>query len=312
MTSRRLVPGPIANLARQQAGVVSTAQLRANGMTKTQIARLVGDVWQRIDKGLYYTNTSDVPWKALVWAGYIAGGDDAVACGRTAARLFGLIDDDERPIVIMVPRERSPQRRWFVEYRRATVGIRRTQTRQGIRCTSVADTVLDVCASGTVQDVVALISRAIQQRLTSGRQLAAAMDRRRAVKFRPEIIAMISDAADGAHSPLEVEYLRKVERAHGLPKGRRQRHAGNAKQWVDVIYRAYGLIVELDGEATHRRAAFRDRTRDNANAKVGWTTLRFGWHEIMADPCGVAAQIIEALIARGWRGIPAQCSTCAA
>lgn len=39
---------------------------------------------------------------------------------------------------------------------------------------------------------------------------------------------MLSDVDTGAESPLELRHLRRVERAHGLPQGRRQRRVSGS------------------------------------------------------------------------------------
>ena len=76
---------------------------------------------------------------------------------------------------------------------------------------------------------------------------------------------MLVDVAEGAQSPLELTYLRDVERAHGLPTGSRQvRVAGRRVIWVDVDYEEYSTRVELDGRLGHQgEGRFRDRRRDN-------------------------------------------------
>ncbi len=60
---------------------------------------------------------------------------------------------------------------------------------------------------------------------------------------------VLGDVAAGAQSALEIEYLRDVERAHGLPDGERQQPSG--RTWQDVRYRRFSTIVELDGRLGH-------------------------------------------------------------
>jgi hypothetical protein len=39
--------------------------------------------------------------------------------------------------------------------------------------------------------------------------------------------------------------------------------------------------------------------------------LRYGWRDVVGDPCGVAAQVAVLLTARGWSGTPQPCgATC--
>ncbi len=48
----------------------------------------------------------------------------------------------------------------------------------------------------------------------------------------------------------------------------------------------------------------RDRRRDNRHTKTARPSLRDGWHEVSGEPCGVATEVAEALIGRGWAGYP--------
>ena len=52
---------------------------------------------------------------------------------------------------------------------------------------------------------------------------------------------------------LEYEYLRNVERAHGLPRADWQARSARRGRAIfrDVLYRQYRVAVELDGRAAH-------------------------------------------------------------
>ena len=106
---------------------------------------------------------------------------------------------------------------------------------------------------------------------------------------------ILSDATTGVQSFLEQVYLRRVERAHGLPTAQRQLRAALPDE--PVVYRVmeyltYDLIVELDGRIGHADIAssWRDMRWDNVAAVQGKTTLRFGY-ELVGDPCTTASQV---------------------
>ena len=109
------------------------------------------------------------------------------------------------------------------------------------------------------------------------------------------------------HSELERRHLVDVERAHGLPTGRRQRAAGKTRQ--DAYYDEFATVVELDGRVVHvlSDASWRDMVRDNATAERGETTLRYGWQDVRHRPCEVAAQMANVLRANGWTGHARPC-----
>ena len=165
---------------------------------------------------------------------------------------------------------------------------------------------LDALGNATRPElVVDLVLRAGQRRLTTPARLRAAAAGRRRLRWRRLLEALCGELAEGVHSVLEHVYRRDVERAHGLPRGSRNRpEAGSASSWYrDVWYRAWRVLVELDGRGTHPvEEAFRDRRRDNWAARAGEVALRYGWREVVGAPCEVAAEVAEVLRGRGWTG----------
>lgn len=132
---------------------------------------------------------------------------------------------------------------------------------------------------------------------------------RKKISWRPLVDALLLDVAEGAQSTLELQHLRRVERAHGLPSGQRQRRRAGARVvWIDVDYDEYDLRIELDGRLGHEGdGRFRDRQRDNRGVVEQTWTLRYGHAELFDDPCAVAAEQACVLYDRGWRGRPTPC-----
>jgi very-short-patch-repair endonuclease len=113
------------------------------------------------------------------------------------------------------------------------------------------------------------------------------------------------------HSALEYRYGHDVETPHGLPKSKRQVRVrqGDKREYRDVLYEEYELVVELDGQVAHpgdRR--WLDIWRDNAAAATGALTLRYGYRDLALTPCLVAAQVSQVLRSRGWPGTARPCS----
>jgi hypothetical protein len=109
---------------------------------------------------------------------------------------------------------------------------------------------------------------------------------------------------------LERRYLLHVERAHGLPKARRQQRArtGSGATHRDVEYVEQALVLELDGRLGHEWALDRwdDLNRDLDAATSGRLTLRAGWGQVL-QPCRLARVLALILAARGWTGTPHAC-----
>ena len=306
------VRAQIRSLAAAQAGVVTREQARAYGLSDGMIARLVREAhWRRLDRGLFLTADIDPCFEARAWAGVLLGGDHARIGGLAAGRLNGLVDDDPEVMVVLVPHACRVMSRpgWQVVLERP--GTHRAPSRGAPPRIDVDDTVLDLCAAGTPAGCADWVTIAVQRRLTTPRRLLRALEARERHPQRRTLRKLLEEVAQGAQSPLELTYLRDVERAHDLPCGVRQAVSADRSAVRDVLYAEYGVVVELDGRLGHTELGrFRDLSRDNAATLEGLCTLRYGHAEVHARPCAVAEQVAAALAQRGWTGILRRCERC--
>lgn len=304
----------LTELLQTQLGLVSAAQLRSVG-TSVDLAkaRVLTGRWQRPRRGVFAAFSGTLSRRAEIWAALLRCGDGAVASHETAAELHDLTDAVDDLLHVTIPAQRR--------VRGAHPGIRihhshrLALTRHPVKApprTRLDDTVLDlVDTSRTASQASAWILAAIQRRRSTASRLAARLAGRKKIRWRPMAEAILIDATGGAHSMLEVEHVRRVERSHGLPTGTRQRRvAGDRVIWIDVDYLAYATRVELDGRVGHiGEGAFRDRRRDNGGTLAGQVTLRYGHAEVFGTPCAVAAEQAVVLQDRGWHERPRPCSS---
>jgi hypothetical protein len=178
--------------------------------------------------------------------------------------------------------------------------------------TRVEETVIDLTqAAATFDEAFSWLGQACGSRLTTASLLRQAVEERKKLSHRAELLAALGDVAEGAHSPLETRYVRRVERPHGLPAAERQVLVilAGRRRYLDNLYRAYRLAVELDGSAAHPVAErWRDIHRDNSLAALRVLTLRYSWSDVTSRRCGVAAEIAAVLTQRGWPGRVRPCS----
>jgi hypothetical protein len=178
---------------------------------------------------------------------------------------------------------------------------------------TVESTVLDLSDVRDAGEVVELVTTAVQRRLTTVKRLRQDLDARARHRHRALLRDLLADVGAGAESPIELRYLRDVERPHGLPKGSRQQSRSGLPYMTDVDYVEFGLIVELDGRAGHEGIGrFRDMDRDNRHALLDATTLRFGHYDLASRPCAVAFQVYCALAGRGYVEVFLRCRNCIA
>ena len=255
--------------------------------------------------GVYLTFTGPVPPLALVWGALLYAGESATASLGTAAWLWGLRSDLPAQIDVCVPFERqvTDQPGVHVASRKNLVNLRHPA--MSPPRTRIEDTVLDLIDHAADEDeVVALITRACQRRLTTAARLSQRALGRTRLRWRDLVRDGLEDVAAGVQSALERRYLR-IERAHGLPTGTRNQVEGSRgrRRYRDVRYRRFRTVVELDGNAAHPvEDRDLDRARDNDITVAQEITLRYGWRAVAGAPCATAAQVARVLTNRGWQG----------
>lgn len=229
----------------------------------------------------------------------------------TAAELSKLTNSQSRLIHVTVPRHQHVRPISGVMIHRSS---RVSQARHPAVMpprTRIEETALDLAGcSKDLEDALAWLARACATRLTTPGRIRVALDQRARVRWRQALAAGLDDIEDGAHSALELRYVRRVERAHGLPRAQRQVRTvrGQRTEYKDALYTEFGVGVETDGAVAHPpEAHWRDRHRDNAAATDGIITLRYSWADVTQRPCHTAAQVAAVLQHRGWRGTPHPC-----
>jgi hypothetical protein len=268
-------------------------------------------LWQRLHRRVYATFSGPVPRVARIWAAVLAAGDGAAVSHHTAGELAGLVDFQERSIHVSVPDNRRVSAiSGVVLHRSSRLAVACHSTRLP-RQTRLEETVLDLAdLSSDAGRAIAWCATACGRRLTTPLRLSEALAERSRHRWRSELVAALGDIEAGCQSPLEIRYLRRVERPHGLPASSRQvqqrRFAGHI--YDDVNYRLFGVVVELDGRVAHpAESRFCDLERDNVAGARGDVVLHYGWADVSTRPCEVAWQVAEVLRARGWSGRPTPC-----
>lgn len=307
-------PGLQELLAREQYGVVSRQQLLDLGATDHDIARMLRRrEITATQPGVYVNHTGRLTRPQREWVALLAcapaalshesampGGNPPVVhvCvdqSRTLARVAGVVVHRTSHLGDRVDWHRRPPR---VRPEHATIDVMEAR----------------ICARD-VASAYAALTRACHTREVVPPALRSALTERKQVSHRRLIAGMIDDIEQGANSVLERGYLQLVERAHGLPRARRQRtsHATGKRTDQDVRYEEYGVIVEPDGRAFHDSPEARDvdARRDLAERAVSDAlTLRVTYGLVFNDACRTARWIGQILQRRGWQCEVRRCPRC--
>ncbi len=186
--------------------------------------------WQRLHFGAYAAFTGEPTRGAVLWAAVLRTGPRSILSHETAAELDGLLDKHSTLIHVTVPVQQHmrPVAGLAIHRSRRIIDVRRQRLLPPRTMTE--ETVLDLAgAAASFDEVVSLLARACQRRLTTPFLIGENLERRAKQPWRAEIGQALTDVASGVHSGLEYRYLRDVERAHGLPTAQRQaRRPGRA------------------------------------------------------------------------------------
>ena len=306
-----------AAIAELQGGIISRGQLLDLDLTSEQAKSDINTGrWQRIFPGVYATFTGPIGTYSRVWAALLYAGQGAAASHGTALWLWKLADETPAVIDVVVPESRRVLRQpgLRVHRRRALdqpdISSHIHPSAQPARL-RVEEAVLDHCDSVAAPTAIDLVLRAAQRRVTTADRLRRSMQQRPRQRWRSLLLDVLAEVQGGVASNLELAYRRDVEETHHLPVGTRneaETGLGGGHWYRDVRYRPWHVIVELDGREAHPvGAAFRDMRRDNVAAVAGDAALRYGWRDVVGDPCGVAAQVGAVLALGGWTGHPGKC-----
>ena len=301
----------IADLLVHQCGVISRRQTLATGADDVLIARKVRRrEWARVHPGVYVDHTGPLTWEQRAWAAVLYAHPAALA-GRSALQAHRVRGHQSAEIHLAISHERKVRLRPGVRIERLADFDAAVQANLEPPRVRVEHALVRVASSAPSDDAaVGVLADGCQSRRTTAARLADELRATPSLPRRGLLLAIVDDVASGAFSVLERRFLRQVERAHGLPRGQRQRpdSSGPRATQRDVEYVEQALLVELDGRLGHEWAADRwdDLDRDLAAATTGRLTLRAGWGQVL-QPCRLAKMLALVLAARGWSGSPRPC-----
>lgn len=307
-------PKAVRRLLAHQAGIASRRQLAELAVTPADLRRLLRRrVLFRFSPGVFAERPGPLSplqhawWACLRYPGSVVADESALQLAR---------NPDGRHLVLPVHvalgrhqhREQLPGVALHRVSRLASVTVR---TAGPPRMQSATAALRAASRADGVDALVGVLADAVNWRVATARGMGAVLDGLPGLEQRALISEVLADLVVGACSVLERAYLQQVERAHGLPEGQRQepRRTSSGTEFRDVVYRRFALVVELDGRVFHsgKDAWDNDHERDLEELVAGRDTVRLGWRQVTATPCGTAVKIGHLLTQRGWSGRPQAC-----
>jgi hypothetical protein len=293
----------ISELAERQHGVVALWQLRELGLSASAARSQAGvGRLRRIHRAVYAFGHRRLTPRGRWMAAVLACGPDAALSHRAAGAALGIRMSSSAVTEVTTPRR---CRIAGVRVHEGTLLLADVTDIEGIPCTTVARTLLDLAAVVDRQALEKAINQAEVLRLFDLNAIGATLERagrRRGTRALRETLANLDPLGAQTRSDLEQRFLGVCRRA-GLP-------VPDVNVWltigperfqVDFLWRESRLVVEADGWATHstRRAFERDRRRDLALLRAGYRTVRITWRQLTTRPDEVVAALRTALSGEG-------------
>ncbi len=291
----------IADRASAQHATIAVRQIVAIGLSASALrSRVAAGRLHGVHRGV----VALVPPRLLtprgrIMAAVLACAPATAASHRTAGALYEL-RTLHRPWVDVTTQASTGRRRDGIRvHSGATLTATDVVVVDGIPCTTLARTLLDVAEDAGAREIERALDRAQQTRALDMRAindvLARAGTGRRGAKLLRAVLADHRAGSTITRNDLEEAFL-AISRDIGLPPDA-------VNQWIaypdgsgaeaDFLWRTQRLIVEVDGRDPHsaRRAFESDRRRDQRLMLLGWRVVRFTWRQVTFEPAYVAGTV---------------------
>jgi Protein of unknown function (DUF559) len=237
-------------------------------------------------------------------AAVVACGPDAVLSHRSAAYLWGLVEDWDEPIDVTAPNRRGRSPDGVAAHRDRSLQPIDKTTHHGVPCTTVARTILDFAAVEPEWKVRKAVAQAEVLQILDQSKLRALLKRsrrRRGVARLRLILDSIHPQTKRTRSELERLFLEMcAKRDIAEPEVNVWLLAADGRRYqADFLWRDQKLIVEADSRRFHDTdsAFVDDRKRQQQLELAGWRVTRCTWEEVEQEPRRLALTV-RGLIAR--------------
>lgn len=292
-------------------------------VTPARIAAHVRDGgWQVVYPGVYADGGYVLSDEQLGFAAVLATGEEdeaegthvaAVACGRTAARIWGLpLIDDADPatgafehLVDDVHTWRqsaqrelvTPEGRRLVRHHLTFLDREVVQHRSGLWLTSPVRTALDCVGLLSEEAAVCLVDAALFSKAFSLSELERAVRARAGWPGvgRQRRAAQLADGRAESPSETLARLLLLPVLPELVPQVRVRDRNGRVVARVDLGIEELRLAVEADGRRGHAGDVMvaKDKRRDRRTGRLGWATERVTWFDLRKRQAEVTQRVLE-------------------
>ena len=270
-------------------------------------AKVASERWQVPYPGVVVMHSGPVSPAQQLWVDLLCCGHGAVLAGVTAATAEGLTGFQVDRPQLLVPQRRQVTDRSDLDVHSSTrLGSADVHPLKRPKRTRRPRSFVDAASwASTDAEARTILAAGVQQRLVRATDMLLVVDAVPNLRRRRLIKLTLRDIGGGAHSLPELDFAELCRAFDLLLPTRQAVRLDNygRRRWLDVFWDEFGLVVEIDG-LFHMEADqwWSDMWRGNDHAVRLEGVLRYPSFAIRNEPERVAAQIAEALRARGWVG----------
>jgi very-short-patch-repair endonuclease len=285
----------IARRAGEEWGVLSLAELRACGLSRTAVmVRVRNGRLHAVHPQVYAVGHANLPLEGRFVAAVKACGPGAMLSRFSAAALWGFVAWDERYPEVTVPGPGTRLLKGVRVHRSSTLDPRDVTRHHGIPLTSPARTLLDLAPLLDARPLRRAVRQAQSLQRVNTTQLTEALARlapRRGTKKLAQIVATGPAPTRSELEDVMLDLILRGGLAH--PRVNEPLVVRGRRVVPDFRWPEKHLVVEADGAAWHDgKLAREDDTERQALLEAdGERVLRVTWAQAIARPAQTLARL---------------------
>jgi very-short-patch-repair endonuclease len=296
--------GAVGEFAASRYGVITRKQAAAIGLTPKVVTRRVKAGYLREPTpGVLTVAGSEESWHQRMLVATLASGGIGVAGFRSAAALHRLDGYSHGPVELLLPTARR-NAALIATVHRASFSPDDVATVDGIRCTNIARTLIDIASVDRPERV----AQAFESAWRNGVSLAWLRHTAESLQGHGQrgarLIIQLLDGADAHRRPSESVLELRLERILKDVPGLVRQHSvvtngGSFVARVDFAIPGARIAVEAHSRRFHfgPGAVAADEAREHALKSAGWDVYYFG-QQSMKAPARVRAAVVAAISRR--------------
>ena len=289
----------LAKIAERQHNVVRRDDLLRLGLAPTTIrSRVAAGRLHTLYRSVYAVGSRNLTREGRWLAAVYACGEGSALSYRSVGAHWGMRPSSQTKIDVTSPSRSGRAHPGIRVHSGATLAPADLTVHEGIPCTTVARTLLDLADVLTFDALDRAVHEAVCHCLFDGRAvneaLARANGRHGAKKLRDVLADPGHLEGPLPHRGVEERFFAFC-RQQGLPRPRVHQEIPTATETlqVDFLWREQRLVVETDSRAWHStvRTRERDAYRDRLLDEAGYRVRRCTWAQVVYEPERLAARL---------------------